>query len=88
MLERHVETALAQSARLVGGLAMKWVSPGHDGVPDRICLLPGGVVRFVELKAPGKKPTPLQAKVHTMLRDLGFRVDVIDNVGDARAYFD
>lgn len=85
MLERHVETALAQSVRLVGGWAPKWVSPGNDGVPDRIVLLPGGRIRFVELKAPGKKPTPLQAKIHEQLRALGFEVDVIDSVEAARA---
>ena len=87
MLERHVEQALVDAAKLAGGWAPKWVSPGHDGVPDRIVLMPGGRIVFVELKAPGERPTPLQAKVHEKLTALGFNVDVIDSVEDARAYF-
>lgn len=85
MLERHIEDALVKAAREAGGWAPKWVSPGHDGVPDRIVLMPGGRIKFVELKAPGEKPTPLQAKVHAKLRALGFDVDVIDSVEVARA---
>jgi hypothetical protein len=65
-------------------------------VPDRIVLLPvppadqatvARYVRFVELKAPDQKPTPLQAKIHKILRNLGFRVDVIDNMQEARDAF-
>lgn len=85
MLERDIEQALVDTARLQGGWAPKWVSPGHDGVPDRMVLMPGGRIKFVELKAPGEKPTPLQAKVHERLRALGFEVSVIDNVEAARA---
>lgn len=84
MLEHHVEDALAKATRKSGGVAFKWVSPGHPGVPDRIVILPNRIL-FVELKAPGKKPTPLQAKVHQQLRDLGCEVHTIDNVEAARA---
>ena len=85
MRERRVEEALITAASRAGGWAPKWTSPSNPGVPDRIVLLPGGRVIFVELKAPGKKPTPLQAKMHDRLRALGFDVRVIDSLEDARA---
>ena len=71
MRERQIEQRLTQAVRQRQGLCPKWVSPGLDGVPDRIILLPGGRIAFAELKAPGKPLRPLQA--------LGFRVYVIDN---------
>jgi hypothetical protein len=79
MLERQIEAALVRQARMVGGAAYKWTSPGNSGVPDRIVFLPGGRVVLVELKAPGKKPTPLQLAVHEQLRALGQRVEVVDS---------
>lgn len=59
----------------------KLVSPGTDGMPDRMILLPGGRIGFVEVKAPGKKPRPLQVKRHGQLRALGFPVFVLDDPG-------
>ena len=88
MLERRIEAALVRAALNAGGLALKWVSPGRPGVPDRIVFLPGGRVVLVELKAPGKTPTPLQAKTHEALRRLGMTVLVIDSMEDARAAFE
>lgn len=85
MLERRIEAALVKAARDVGGMALKWTSPGMTGVPDRIVFLPKGRIVFVELKAPGKKPTPLQLKVQQQIRDLGFQVEVIDSMEAARA---
>ena len=60
MREKKIEQSLVRAVRAAGGLCPKWVSPGLDGVPDRIVLLPGGRIAFAELKAPGKKPRPLQ----------------------------
>lgn len=80
MLERRVEQRLVDGVRAAGGLAMKWVSPSMSGVPDRIVFLPGGRIRFVELKAPGQKPTPLQQRIHRMLEGLGCEVVVLDSV--------
>ena len=79
MREKTVEQKLVRAVRAAGGLAPKWVSPGLDGVPDRIVLLPGGRIAFAELKAPGKKPRPLQEVRIRHLRKLGFPVYVIDD---------
>lgn len=79
MRERDIETYLRDQVRLGGGRAFKWVSPGNNGVPDRIVLLPGGRIAFVELKAPGKKPTALQLAQHRFITRLEFPVDVIDS---------
>ena len=62
----------------MGGLALKFVSPGYDGVPDRIVLFPGGRIAFVEVKAPGKTLRPLQVRRKRQLESLGFKVYVLD----------
>lgn len=77
--EKQIEQSLVKAVKNMGGIAPKFVSPGFDGMPDRIVLLPHGVMAFVEVKAPGKNPRPLQAARHEMLRSLGFKVYVIDN---------
>ena len=78
MRERAIEQKFVAAVKAVGGLALKFTSPGFDGVPDRIVLLPGGKMAFVEVKAPGEKPRPLQLARHRLLRRLGFRVYVLD----------
>ena len=80
MYERTIEQKLAARARAMGGIAPKFTSPGFDGMPDRLVLLPGGRMGFVELKAPGRKPRPLQLARHRLLRRLGFKVYVIDEI--------
>jgi len=79
MLEKEVEKKLGTEVKKQGGRSIKFVSPGFDGMPDRIILLPGGHIGFVEVKAPGKKPRPLQINRHTLLRKLGFKVYVLDS---------
>ena len=76
--ERQIEMALQRQAKKRGGRAVKFTSPGLDGVPDRLLLLPGGRCAFIELKAPGKKLRPLQEKRRTQLEALGFLVYCID----------
>ena len=76
--EKRVEKIFTDAVKKMGGMAVKFVSPGLDGVPDRIVLLPGRKIAFVELKAPGKKPRPLQEKRKRQLEGLGFPVYVID----------
>lgn len=80
MKEKQLENKLRLYVKKAGGIAPKFVSPGFDGMPDRLILLPDGIIAFVELKAPGKKPRPLQSARHRLLRSLGFRVYVIDSV--------
>ena len=80
MREKQIENKLATEAKKLGGIALKFVSPSFDGIPDRLVLIPDGHIAFVELKAPGKKPRPLQLARHRLLRSLGFRVYVIDSV--------
>lgn len=79
MKEKQVEHKLVQMVKANGGICPKFVSPGFDGVPDRIVLLHGGKIGFVEVKAPGEKPRPLQLARHRLLRRLGFKVFVLDN---------
>ena len=81
-MEKYVEQKLVQAVRAMGGIAPKFVSPGYDGMPDRIVLLPGGRVAFVETKAKGRKPRPLQLHRHGMLQRLGFKVFVLDDVAE------
>ena len=79
MREREIERQFAAEVKKHGGIAVKFVSPGFDGMPDRIVLLPGGHMAFVEVKAPGSKPRPLQTARHRLLRALGFKVYVLDD---------
>lgn len=79
MKEKIIEQKFRAAVRAVGGVAVKFVSPGLDGMPDRLALLPGGKMAFVEVKAPGKKPRPLQQARHRMLKRLGFQVYVLDD---------
>ena len=71
---------LVNNVRSMGGLALKFSSPGFDGVPDRLVLLPKGRIAFVELKAPGKMLRPLQVRRKRQLEALGFSVYCIDGV--------
>jgi len=80
MREKDIENKLTLAVKKAGGIALKFVSPGFAGMPDRIVLLSDGLIAFAELKAPGKKPRPLQLARHRLLRSLGFKVYVIDSV--------
>lgn len=78
MREQEIELQLVRAVKNMGGRAVKFMSPGFDGMPDRLVLLPGGKCGFVEVKAPGKKPRALQVVRHEMLKELGFKVYVLD----------
>lgn len=80
MRESFIEEKLTKAVRQNGGVCWKFTSPGTAGVPDRIILMPKGHIAFVEVKAPGEKPRPLQLSRHRLLRRLGFRVYVLDNI--------
>lgn len=83
MRETLVENKLIESVKKKGGLCWKFVSPGTNGVPDRVCLFPDGRIVFVETKAPGKVLRPLQRKRREELEALGFEVLVIDSKEEA-----
>ena len=78
MLEKTLERKFVEAVKAMEGLCPKFVSPGFDGMPDRLVLLPGGKLAFVEVKAANCKPRPLQESRHGMLRRLGFQVFVLD----------
>lgn len=80
MREKTIEQTLVKAVRKAGGLCPKFISPGMDGMPDRIVLLPGAHFAFVEVKALGQKPRPLQMHRHDQLRALGFKVFVLDDL--------
>ena len=79
MRESTIEAYLRDRVKELGGKAYKFVSPGNDGVPDRLVCLPWGKGVFVELKAPGKKSTKLQELQQNRLKQMGFGVWVIDS---------
>ena len=84
MLESEVEKKLCKKVKEeLNGRAFKFVSPGFNGVPDRIVLVPMGRIYFVETKAPGKKLRKLQEWVRGLIQELGFvvlRIDTIEKV--------
>ena len=79
MKEKKIEQNLALMVKRRGGICPKFVSPGYDGMPDRIVLMQNGRMAFVEVKALGKSPRPLQVQRHKLLRALGFKVYVLDD---------
>ena len=86
--ERDVEKWLRKEIEKMGGLAFKWTSPGNDGVSDRIVILPGGRVHFVELKTDGGEPRPLQVWQLERLRHLGCNAEVIRGMDEAAAFIE
>lgn len=80
MREKTIEQKLSRMVKSAGGIALKFISPGYGGAPDRLVLLSGGKIAFVELKAPGKKMRPLQVKRKRQLEALGFLVYCIDSL--------
>ena len=81
MREKTIEQHLVKAVKNSGGIAPKLVSPGFDGMPDRLVILPMNYMAFVEVKSPGGKPRSLQVKRHELLRRLGCRVFVLDDEG-------
>ncbi len=79
MLEKQIELKLIEAVKNKGGIALKLSCPSFAGMPDRLILLPHGKIGFVEVKAPGIKPRPLQVSRHKLLRKLGFMVFVLDD---------
>lgn len=80
MREKIIEDKLKNAVKDKCGLCLKFISPGFDGVPDRIILMPNGIMAFAELKAPGKKLRPIQKRRKMQLQRLGFKVFCIDDI--------
>ena len=87
MNEQFIESQLKKAIKDMGGLCWKLVCPGITGVPDRICLMRNRAV-FVELKAPGKKPRPIQVRRMNQLRQQGFTALVVDSVDGIQEVLD
>lgn len=88
MNEKYIERKFVEAVKKAGGLAPKFVSPGLNGVPDRIVLFPSGRMAFVELKSPGKMMRPLQIRRKKQLESLGFKVYCIDEVSQIGGVID
>jgi len=88
MLESQIERYFCRKVRESGGLALKLSPAGTAGLPDRLVLLPGRRIAFVELKAPGKKPRPLQQKRINELQKLGFRAVCLDSYQKVDAFLE
>lgn len=78
MVEKEIEKLFCRKVRQAGGKAYKFISPGNSGVPDRLVILPGGKIGFVELKAPGEKPRPDQTYQIQQLENMGCYAAVAD----------
>ena len=77
--EKTLEARLVREIEARGGMALKYTSQFHRGIPDRICLLPGGLSVFVELKSTGQKPTKLQGHAMKRLDEMGHPTTVVDS---------
>ena len=88
MTEREIEKKLADGVRKLGGRAYKFVSPGNDGVPDRIVVLPGISPVFVELKTETGRLSSLQNVQIKKLKDLGQDVRVLYGLEDVKRFLE
>lgn len=84
-LERSLKSSVEDTMK---GLCLKLLSQHMTGLPDRLCLLPGGRAFFVEVKTTGKKPRKIQEVVHEKLRKLGFEVWILDSSKTLRSILD
>lgn len=80
MTEKYIESRLRNEVKKLGGIAIKFLPISFNGLPDRIVLMPGGKLSFVELKRPGKVPSAIQFFVMAKLIKLGFKVLVINSI--------
>ncbi len=86
MRESYIEKKVCEYAKSLDWFCKKWKSPSHRGVPDRICFKNGRVI-LIEFKAPGKKPTPFQKRIHEKFLEKGQKVEVIDNIEQGKQLF-
>ena len=86
MRENYIEAWLRKQIEELGGKFYKWTSPGNDGVPDRIAILPGGKIYFVALKTEKGRLSEIQKWVQDILKSLGCNVRTIYGIDDAHCF--
>lgn len=84
--EKDVERKLVELVKINGGMCIKLLCDQLIGLPDRMCLFPGHKIVFVELKTTGRKPRRIQLYIHEKLRQLGFRVEIIDTIEGVKQF--
>lgn len=87
MVEKEIEKILVSEVKKLGGRAYKWTSPGNDGVPDRIVVLPGERPYFVELKSEKGRLSALQKVQIDRLLDLKQQVFVVKGIDGLSQFF-
>lgn len=80
--EAALEALLVGLVRAAGGEAYKWSSPAMRGVPDRLCVFPGGRVVAVELKGPRGRVSSLQQRAMQRLAALGLPMALVRCAAD------
>lgn len=80
--EKLLDRKLSKVVKDLGGWSIKLLATHVTGLPDRLCLLPGGNLFFAEIKTTNEKPTLIQRAVHKRLRAVGFKVYVVDRTED------
>lgn len=86
--EKWLERELCRKVAAIGGKALKYANGQEAGYPDRMVLLPPGIMVWAEIKSTGKKPRPIQQERIKELRDMGFLVAVIDTEDKLRRFID
>lgn len=79
MREKEIEKKLVKAVKERKGMALKFICPGLDGVPDRLILMPNGRMAFIELKAGEKPLRPIQQRRKRQIESLGFKVFRLDD---------
>ena len=87
-MEKDIEKWMKDKIKNQGGLFMKWVSPGNDGVPDRIAIMPGGAIYFVELKTDKGNTKKTQDWQIERLKKLGCDVRVVKGMAEAERFIE
>ena len=88
MRERDIEKWLRHQIESMGGLAFKFSSPGNDGVPDRLAVLPGGIIYFIELKTDRGRLSPIQKWQQDRLDALGAQVRTVRGMDEAEEFIE
>ncbi len=86
--ENQLEEKLVKKIKEMGGMALKFVSPGRAGVPDRIILMPKGKIYFVEMKSPRGEVNPIQEYIFEKFEKLGFKVHILNSENSVKKFLE